>query len=77
MIDTIYESIVESIGDNEVVIYWMYWLDMDILIILIYFYLWRMGACMDIFDIDYIYICISVSISTISYVDYLIYIYKL
>ena len=48
---------------------------MDILIILIYFYLWRMGACMDIFDIDYIYICISVSISTISYVDYLIYIY--
>ena len=77
MIDTIYESIVESIGDNEVVIYWMYWLDIDILI---YWYTFIYGEwmlVMDIFDIDYIYICIPVSISTISYVDCLIYIYKL
>ena len=77
MIDTIYESIVESIGDNEVVIYWMYWLDIDILI---YWYTFIYGEwmlVMDIFDIDYIYMYNCIYIYNIIRWLSNIYIYKL
>ena len=77
MIDTIYESIVESIGDNEVVIYWMYWLDIDILI---YWYTFIYGEwmlVMDIFDIDYIYMYTCIYIYNIIRWLSNIYIYKL